>query len=142
MKLLCFIILFFLILSGTTQSQVADSLKVRSLPPAEFRAAYQNSGRALIIDVREFFEYKKSRLKDALNIPSMGNLDIATDTIDKSYELFFYCTSGFRSKRVAKYFYEHGFPMVYSLDGGIMAWRKAGMEVVKKRIKRSQIRAS
>lgn len=142
MKLSYFITLFFLILPVTTQSQVADSLKVRSLPPAEFRAAYQNSKKALMIDVREFFEYKKSRLKDALNIPSMGNLDIAIDTIDKSNDLFFYCTSGFRSKRVAKYFYEHGFPLVYSLDGGIMAWRKAGMEVVKKRVRRSQIRTS
>jgi len=136
MKLSYFILPFLLVLPVKTQSQVADSLKVRSLPPAEFRTAYRNSGKALMIDVREFFEYKKSRLKDALNIPSMGNLDIATDTIDKSYDLFFYCTSGFRSKRVAKYFYEHGFPMVYSLDGGIIAWRKAGMEVVKKRVRR------
>jgi rhodanese-related sulfurtransferase len=89
-----------------------------------------------MIDVREYFEYKKSRLKDALNIPSMGNLDIAVDTIDKSHDLFFYCTSGFRSKRVAKFFSEKGFLRVYSLDGGIVAWRKAGMEVEKKRLRR------
>jgi rhodanese-related sulfurtransferase len=116
--------------------QVPDSLKVRSLPPAGFLAAYKKSEMRRMIDVREFFEYKKSRLKDAVNIPSSGHLESSADTIDKSCDLFFYCTSGFRSKRVAKYFYEKGFPKVYSLDGGINAWRKAGMEVVKKRIRK------
>jgi rhodanese-related sulfurtransferase len=136
MRIYFFIILLILLFSNKSHGQVPDSLKVRSLFPAEFLAAYQNSGKPLMIDVREYFEYKKSRLKDALNIPSMGNLDIAVDTIDKSHDLFFYCTSGFRSKRVAKFFSEKGFLRVYSLDGGIVAWRKAGMEVEKKRLRR------
>jgi len=139
MKLSYFVILFFLTLSVSTQSQVPDSLKVRSLAPAEFLAAYQKSGNGMMIDVREFFEYKKSRLKDAVNIPSSGHLEAAADTIDKSRDLFFYCTSGFRSKRVAKFFFERGFTRVYSLDGGIIAWRKARMEVVKKRVKKRSI---
>ena len=136
MKPTYLIIYLFLIVSVTIQSQVADSLKVRSLPPAEFLDAWQKSDKRMMIDVREFFEYKKSRLKDAVNIPSSGHLGSSADTIARSRDLFFYCTSGFRSKRVAKFFYEKGFTNVYSLDGGIMAWRKAGMEVVKKRIRR------
>lgn len=136
MKLSCFVILFFLTPSVFTLSQAPDSLKVISLPPAEFSAAYQKAEKRMMIDVREFFEYKKSRLKDAMNIPSSGHLQSAADTIDKSRDLFFYCTSGFRSKRVGKFFSERGFTKVYSLDGGIIAWRKAGMEVVKKRLKR------
>jgi rhodanese-related sulfurtransferase len=140
MKLRYLIISLFLILSGTIQSQVTDSVKVRSLPPADFLAAYQKSERRMMIDVREFFEYKKSRLKDAVNIPSSGHLETSADTIDKSRDLFFYCTSGFRSKRVAKFFFEKGFLRVYSLDGGIIAWRKAGMEVEKKRIRKQDAR--
>ena len=134
MKLTYLIISLFLIVSVSAQSQVPDSLKVRSLPPAEFQAACQKSDKRMMIDVREFFEYKKSRLKDAVNIPSSGHLGSFADTIDKSRDLFFYCTSGFRSKRVAKFFFERGFTRVYSLDGGIIAWRKARMEVVKKRV--------
>jgi len=127
---------FILLLSSTSRGQVPDSLKFKSLPPAEFLKAYQNSYKALLIDVREFFEYKKSRLKDAVNIPSFGNLEVAADTINKSKELFFYCTSGFRSKRVAKFFYDKGFTNVYSLDGGIMAWKKDKLAVDRKRVKR------
>ena len=136
MKTHCLIISFFFIFSVTSGEQVPDSLKIKSLPPAQFQAAYQNSEKGIMIDVREFFEYRKSRLKDAVNIPSMGDLDSAADTIDKHADLFFYCTSGFRSKRVAKYFYEKGFLNVYSLDGGIISWRKAKYPVVKKRLRR------
>jgi rhodanese-related sulfurtransferase len=136
MKTYALIILFILILSATSLSQSADSLKLKLLPPAEFLSAYQNSEKGKLIDVREFFEYRKSRIKDAINIPSSGNLDSAADSIDKNSELFFYCTSGFRSKRVAKFFYGSGFTNVCSLDGGIKAWKKEGMPVVKKKIRK------
>jgi rhodanese-related sulfurtransferase len=71
-----------------------------------------------------------------VNIPSAGHLESYADTIEKSRDLFFYCTSGFRSKRVAKFFSEKGFARVYSLDGGIAAWKKAGMEVMNKRLRK------
>jgi rhodanese-related sulfurtransferase len=136
MKTFYFIMLIFLTFSVSSGGHVPDSLKFKSLPPAEFQAAYQKSEKKIMIDVREFFEYRKSRLKDAVNIPSSGHLEHAADTIDKNSGLFFYCTSGFRSKRVAKFFYEKGFIGLYSLDGGIVAWRKAGLPVVKKRLRK------
>ena len=134
MKHLYMILIFLLMLSDISAVQAPDSLKYKSLPPADFLTAYQKSERGIMIDVREFFEYKKSRLKDAINIPSMGNLDIPADTIDKNYDLFFYCTSGFRSKRVAKFFSDKGFTRCYSLEGGIAAWRREKMAVEKKRL--------
>jgi rhodanese-related sulfurtransferase len=137
MKTQHFLILLILILPVSLAGQVPDSLKYRSLPPQEFLSVYQKSERALLIDVREFFEYRKSRIKDAINIPSMGNTDKPADTIDKKKELFFYCTSGFRSKRVAKSFYDKGFTKCYSLEGGIVAWRKEKLPVEKKRVRRS-----
>jgi rhodanese-related sulfurtransferase len=134
---ICFIILLSLFIGcGSAEAQSRDTIKFKSLPPVEFQVAFQQAERPVMVDVREFFEYKKSRLKDAINIPSSGNLEIASDTIDKNSDLFFYCTSGFRSKRVAKFFSEHGFPHLYSLDGGIVGWRKANLPVVKKKVKR------
>ena len=136
MKTFLLAILFTLLLSGISTGQAADSLKFKSLPPAEFLAAYQKVQNGLMIDVREFFEYRKSRIKDAINIPSSGHLEVSADTIDKQSNLFLYCTSGFRSKRVAKFFSEEGFNNVFSLDGGIMAWKKEGLPVVKKKLRR------
>jgi rhodanese-related sulfurtransferase len=116
--------------------QVPDSLKYISVGPAEFQKVYQSDSNAVLIDVREFFEYKKSRIDHAVNIPSSGNLDIPADTLNKESSLFFYCSSGFRSKRVAKHFYDKGFLRLYSLDGGINAWKKEGLPVNKKKLKK------
>ncbi len=136
MKSYSILFAFVLLFPAISVGQVPDSLKYRSLPPKEFLSAYQKSDHPLLIDVREFFEYRKSRIKDAINIPSMGNLDIPADTIEKKNDLFFYCTSGFRSKRVARTFFDKGFARCYSLDGGIVAWRKEKLPVEKKRLRR------
>jgi rhodanese-related sulfurtransferase len=126
-----------LIIFNIADGQVPDSLKYISIGPAGFQKAYQNDSGAILIDVREFFEYKKSRIDHAVNIPSSGNLDIPADTLSKESSLFFYCTSGFRSKRVARRFYDKGFLKLYSLDGGINAWKKEGLAVNRKKIKKS-----
>jgi rhodanese-related sulfurtransferase len=117
-------------------AQVPDSLKVKLLPPKDFQSAFQNERNALLADVREFFEYRKARIKNAVNIPSSGDLKPAIDTINKNRSLYLYCTSGFRSKRVGVKFYDKGFTNVFSLNGGINAWKKQGMKVERTRVKK------
>lgn len=134
-KAILFTILLFTVLFRVS-AQVPDSLKYKSLDPYYFHLNYLKDDKALLIDVREFFEYRKSRINGAVNIPSSGKIEIAADTIDKELHLYFYCTSGFRSKRVAIKFYNYGFRNLYNLDGGIVGWRKEGMAVSKKRIRR------
>ncbi len=137
MKLFPFIIACILIFSSSVNGQVPDSTKFKLLQPKDFQLAYQHDEKALLVDVREFFEFKKTRLKNAVNIPSSGNLGFSSDTINKECALYLYCTSGFRSKRVAIFFYDRGFRNLYSLQGGITAWKKEGMAVDKKRLKRT-----
>lgn len=127
--------LIFLLSSAFLYSQTSDSVNVVLLKPAEFREEMKNVNYPKLIDVREFFEFKKSRIKGALNVPSSGNLDFAIDTLDKTDQLFLYCTSGFRSRRVAQRFAEKGFIHLYSLDGGITAWKKEGFPVERKKIR-------
>jgi rhodanese-related sulfurtransferase len=129
-------IFFLFILAGISAGQTTDSLKFKSLPPTEFQAQLEKSVNGMLVDVREFFEYKKIRIRNAVNIPSSGNIQHACDTIDKNRPLFFYCTSGFRSKRVAKAFSERGFTCLYSLDGGLTAWKKDKLQVDRKKIRR------
>jgi len=116
--------------------QTADSIKYANLDPCFFHLNYLKDDKAVLIDVREFFEFKKSRIRDAVNIPSSGNIDYAADTIDKSRPLYFYCTTGFRSKRVAEKFAEKGFRSVYNLEGGLKKWKEDGYPVEKKRLKK------
>ena len=136
MKAILLNIISFLFFFITITGQEKDTLLYRSLQPYDFHITYLLDDNSILIDVREFFEYKKSRIHGALNIPSSGNLEMSADSIEKDKSLFFYCSSGFRSKRVANYFSEHGFTKVYNLDGGINAWQKETMPVEKKKLKR------
>jgi phage shock protein E len=139
MKTFAGISLLILVFCSGLSAQSPDTLKFKSLPPYDFHLAYLRADSAILIDVREFFEYKKSRIKDAINIPSSGNIEFAADTLGKESPLFLYCTSGFRSKRVAGKLYDKGFRNLYSLDGGINAWKKENMPVDRKRVRKRSL---
>jgi rhodanese-related sulfurtransferase len=136
MKSLLLISLSILLFCSSLAAQVPDSLKYISFNPALFKNAMDTAGNVMVIDVREYFEFRKIRIKGAVNLPASGSLKVPADTIAKAMSLFLYCTSGFRSKRVAKGFYEEGFRRLYSLDGGINGWKKQGLPVDKKRIRK------
>jgi rhodanese-related sulfurtransferase len=127
--------IFLLIFFATAYSQKVDTVKYQSLEPYDFHLEYLKADSAMLVDVREPFEFRGRRIKDAVNMPSSGNLDFAADTIDKNYAMFFYCTTDYRSKRVAEIFAEKGFSKVYSLDGGIVAWKKDGFPVIRRKKK-------
>jgi rhodanese-related sulfurtransferase len=116
--------------------QVDDSVKFKSLEPYDFHLTYLRTDTAMLVDVREFFEYKRTRIKDAVNIPISSNLEKAADTLDKNCALFLYCTTDYRSIRVARKLYDLGFRQLYNLEGGIVLWRRDGFPVEKKRLRR------
>jgi rhodanese-related sulfurtransferase len=123
-------VLISLLIFATAYSQTPDSLKYQSLEPYDFHLKYLREDSAILIDVRETEEIKKI-IQGAIIIPSKGNLDLAADTIGKEKSLFIYCNHGNRSRRVAIFFYDKGFRKLYSLEGGILAWRNDGFKVVR-----------
>lgn len=133
-------VIIFILMSGilSLAGQNQDSIKYHSLKPSDFHLQYLLTDSSILIDVREPFEFKGSRIKNAINIPASGNIDKAADSINKQFSLFLYCTSGFRSSRAAGKFYEKGFRKLYNLKGGITAWRKDGMPVQKGRIRKER----
>jgi rhodanese-related sulfurtransferase len=130
----------FFIITGflPLNAQTPDSIKYLSLEPKEFQLQYISTDSAILIDVREPFEFKGNRIKDAINIPSSGNLERAADTLNKNYTLFMYCTSGYRSSKAAEDLYDKGFRKLVSLKGGIVVWRKEGMPVLKGKIRKKR----
>lgn len=135
MKFLSFFLLFYIGTLLQLEGQVPDSVKYQSLGPRDFQTLYLKTDSSILIDVREPFEFKGNRIKGAINIPASGNLDNVTDTLNKEFNLFLYCTSGFRSSNAAEKLYDKGFQKIYNLEGGITAWRKNRMPVVKGRIR-------
>jgi rhodanese-related sulfurtransferase len=116
--------------------QKADSVKYICLSPNEFQQLYQAETTGFFADIRESFEYKKSRIKGFINMPSSGNINLVTDTMDKNRPIFLYCTTNTRGRRVATKFTDKGFTQVYCLEGGIKAWEKEGFPIDKKKIRK------
>lgn len=104
-----------------------------NLPPRQFSEELKSVSDPMLVDVREYFEYRRMKIPGAVNIPSFGKYELSMDSIDRSTYLFFYCTGGTRSSNVAKVFSENGYPHVYNLEGGIKAWRKEGLRVDRKK---------
>lgn len=115
------------------EGQVADSLKYISLDPYYFHLQYLKEDSAILIDVRNTFEYRGKIIRDAINIPFPGEIKNLSDTITKNHSLFLYCTTDYRSRRAAVELYDQGFRKLYNLEGGIAAWRKEKMPVAKGR---------
>lgn len=136
MKFFSGLVFFLIVCILPLAGQVPDSVKYQSLKPNDFRQQYLKTDSSILIDVREPFEFKGNRIKGAINIPSSGNLDKVADTLNKEFSLFIYCTSGFRSSNAAQKLFDKGFRKLYNLEGGIVAWRKDRLPVVKGKIKR------
>ena len=84
------------------------------------------SGAALI-DVRSAQEWRSGRAPHAKHVP-LDRLQTSTAGIQKSKPVIVMCQSGVRSASAARLLAGKGFE-VYSLRGGMGAWRLAGEPV-------------
>jgi rhodanese-related sulfurtransferase len=113
------------------EAHTPDTIRYVSLEPYDFHLQYLRADSAILIDVCEPFEFRGRRLREAVNIPSSGNITRAADTLKKHYSLFLYCTTDFRSRKAAEILFDKGFRRLFNLEGGIVAWKKDGMPVVR-----------
>ena len=127
------IFICFVISSNSLSAQVVDSLKFINLTPVEFQERCAQTKDALILDVREYRDYRKSHLRNSFNIPFTKGFETASDTIPKWKTLFIYCYAGGRSKKAAIFFYDKGFRKLYSMKSGMIGWKAAGLPVTRKK---------
>ena len=112
--------------------------RIRELSPAGYRA--WTGHEHVLIDVREPAEYAAGHLPGAVNLPR-GVLEfqihahpamacVADSALSlRDRPMVLYCLSGGRSALAADSLGLLGFGKVYSLAGGLAAWRNAGLDV-------------
>lgn len=102
------------------------------LSPKKFKHAIKNTPGAFILDVRTPKEVSRSYIKDAVFMDFHDSLFTQKiSTINKNLPVFVYCAIGVRSHDAALKMEEMGFAKVYDLQGGIINWRLAGLNVEK-----------
>lgn len=85
-------------------------------------------GRAILIDVREPSEYAREHIIGARLVP-LSSFDSADFAAEKDKTVVFYCQSGTRTAANAERLLAPNFHTVRMLEGGLAAWKQAGLPV-------------
>lgn len=116
-------------LGMATGCQASDAYK--DLDVNQF-ATFTEHPDVQVVDVRRADEYNEGHLAGAINIDVLGAgfVDKADKELNKEYPVAVYCRSGRRSAQAADELAAQGFQVV-NMAGGILAWQKAGLPVVR-----------
>ena len=124
-------ILQFIVLLFVSAPFVAAQQKT-SLPVPAFDKALQEK-HVQLLDVRTPEEFKSGYIAGAVNA-DWQNRDLFAQQagkLDKTAPVYVYCLSGIRSGRAADWLSANGFTKVFSLEGGVKAWKDADKKLVK-----------
>jgi phage shock protein E len=88
--------------------------------------------KAVILDVRTAGEVAQGKIGGSVNIDwNSPSFKEQAAKLDKNAPVYVYCAVGGRSSSAKKALTQMGFKEVHNLLGGIEAWKKAGLPVVK-----------
>ena len=124
------LIFFVAVFMTATFSQVQAQSQLLDVKSFDTRMA--STKDKIVLDVRTNDEYNEGHLENAVMIDyykpdfkqRLANLDTAKP-------VFVYCAAGARSEGAAQALVDLGFKQVYDLGGGMNAWKKAKMPIVK-----------
>ena len=124
--------LLFLILLTIGYIAQAQTGYITNLSPTQFKTAMEAEKNEKLIDVRQDWEFAKGHLANAVNIDAMADdFEKKIGEIPRDTPLYIYCYSGGRSAEAAEKMKSMGFKKVVNMTGGISAWEKALLPVVK-----------
>lgn len=108
------------------------NLVYAQLNPTDFQKQLgQYDSNVLLLDVRTPEEFEGGHIQNAINLDyNNSNFESQISKLDKSKKVFVYCLSGGRSSSAVSSLELKGFTNIVELEGGMMAWRNEGFEVV------------
>lgn len=106
----------------TGELSLAETVDVQTV------AGIMNRDDVVLIDVREQSEYDESHIPGVTLIP-LGELAQRVDEIPTDKTVIVTCRSGNRSGQATDFLRQNGFDNVHNMDGGILAWQQAGLDV-------------
>ena len=86
------------------------------------------AGGALVIDVREPFEFAEGRVPDSVLVP-LATVPSRAEEFVKDEPVYIICRSGNRSLVAAETLVAAGYSDVRNVQGGMIAWEGAGLPI-------------
>ncbi len=102
----------------------------QSIAPIVASQLISEKNNLVIVDVRTPEERELVAIDNSMLIPVRQVLQ-GKFSLSKNEPILIYCAVGGRSLYAAKYLIIRGYKEIYNLDGGIDAWQKAGLAVIK-----------
>lgn len=100
-------------------------MTVVNLTPDAVRQAL-DSGKAVLIDVREPYEFDAERIKGAINMP-LSSFDPSALPVADGKRVILSCAGGVRSVTALNAAQGAGLGLEEHLAGGLRAWKMAGL---------------
>ncbi|HEX8242771.1 MAG TPA: molybdopterin-synthase adenylyltransferase MoeB [Longimicrobium sp.] len=96
---------------------------IPEITPTELKERLDRGDRLTVIDVREPFEWDIGNLgSHGARLIPLGELPDRVGEISPDDEVVLQCRSGSRSARALELLREKGYPRLWNLKGGILAW--------------------
>jgi rhodanese-related sulfurtransferase len=105
-------------------------VSIQKIDPA--RASQLLTGGALLVDIRAADEHVRERIPEARNVPLEGIGDAELTTHD-ARPVIFHCKVGARTEANAARLDAVANGEAYILEGGLDAWKRAGLPVLRDR---------
>ncbi|HEY9869008.1 MAG TPA: rhodanese-like domain-containing protein [Candidatus Obscuribacterales bacterium] len=102
--------------------------RIREITCEAVRAKQERGEDFFLVDVREDHEWSAGRAAGAMHI-GRGILERDVEKHIPNYdaEIVLYCGGGYRSALAADNLQKMGYTRVFSLEGGMRAWREKGL---------------
>lgn len=97
---------------------------------AELVRQWLAAGEALLVDVRDAEEYEDEHIPGAILLPLPG-VNAATLPQAGGRKIILQCLTGKRSATALARLTEEGLAGLFHLEGGLLAWKKAGGTTVE-----------
>jgi len=108
-----------------------NQTQLRKVAPQTARQ-WLDDGQAVLIDIREADEYVREHIPEAHLVPLSG-FSPEDFPKDRDKIAVFHCASGTRTATAVSQILASGFAEIYMLEGGLKAWRAAGLRVNENR---------
>jgi rhodanese-related sulfurtransferase len=112
-----------------------DTSIIKTLEPKlafEYIKKNRRNPNFVVLDIRTPQEFQEGHIEGAVNIDYRSPTFVAyLEKFDKAKTYFVYCRVGRRTADAIRIMAQKGFKNIYKTSGDIVAWRAAGLPLVK-----------
>ena len=103
-------------------------MAIKNISPIELSEKIKADQTQILVVCREQAEWDESHV-DGFTLIPLSCFEQALEVLkNKNQDIHIMCRSGKRSMNACMFLEENGYENLYNVEGGILAWKEAGLE--------------